>query len=85
MKIIVYCAAALAVLFFAGRELYRNFIVYDMNIRKIKNELVSLEKKNIKLKQEISLLEKEDSYLEQLARKELGVISKDEVEYRFKD
>ena len=47
------------------------------------DELQQLKKENALLKKEIYLLEEDPSYIERIARKELGLISADEVEYRF--
>ncbi len=53
-------------------------------IDRLKKERFEIERKNAKLKREIYLLEQGGTYIENIARRELGVISKDEVEYRFK-
>jgi len=52
-------------------------------IHKLQNEIVQLKKENTLLKQQIYLLEEDTSYIERIARKELGLISAGEVEYRF--
>ena len=79
---IVFVAAVLIFLF--GNKGFRNLVRSYREVSRLKNEFADLEKRNSKLKREIYLLEKEDSYIENIARRELGVISKDEVEYRFK-
>lgn len=63
---------------------FRSLVTHYNEVVKLKKDLSELERRNTKLKREIYLLEKEDSYIEDIARRELGVISKDEVEYRFK-
>ena len=52
-------------------------------IHNLKNEIAQLKKENSLLKQQIYLLEEDASYIERIARKELGLISSGEVEYRF--
>ena len=79
---IVFVAAVLIFLF--GNKGFRNLVGSYRQASKLKKDLSELEKRNIKLKREIYLLEEEGSYIENIARRELGVISKDEVEYRFK-
>jgi cell division protein FtsB len=50
---------------------------------KLNTRLAELSKQNAVLKKEIYNLENNSSYIERMARKELGLISTDEVEYRF--
>ncbi len=68
---------------FANRG-FRNLIGHYKEIGQLKNERAQLAARNAKLKREIYLLEHDQSYVENIARKELGVVSKDEYEYRFK-
>lgn len=52
-------------------------------IYELQNQVVELKKENTLLKQQIYLLEEDSSYIERIARKELGLISAGEIEYRF--
>ena len=46
--------------------------------------LEKLKKENVLLRREAYMLEKDPSYIEHAARRELGLVSEGEVEYRFK-
>ena len=83
-RILTIAIAAAVLISLFGNKAFRNLVSSYREVAKIKADLSGLEKRNTKLKREIYLLEKEDSYIENIARRELGVISKDEVEYRFK-
>ena len=61
------------------RKMLRRY--WDMN--RLQNELVQLKKENAQLKKEIYLLEDDPTYIERIARKELGLVSQGEIEYRF--
>ena len=80
----IYFWAIIAVLLFlcinaGSRKMFRRY----WDIKRLTNELVQLRKENALLKNEIYLLEEDPSYIERIARRELGLISPDEVEYRF--
>ncbi|MCX5782170.1 MAG: septum formation initiator family protein [Elusimicrobia bacterium] len=83
-KVPVVIAVIIILIFLVGNNNFRNLIRQYQEIYRLKQERFEIEKKNAKLKREIYLLEKEGSYIENIARRELGVISKDEVEYRFR-
>lgn len=61
-----------------------------LRIAELRRELAQLETKstdiqnsNLKLKEEIALLNNDRNYLERVARKELGLVKNDEVIYLF--
>ena len=83
-KLFLISAVAVIVIFLFVNKGFRNLVGHYREISWLKRERVELQEKNAKLKREIYILENEDSYIENIARRELGVISKDEVEYRFK-
>ena len=75
--------AVLFLLFFSSdgfRKLFRRY----WEIHKLKSEIVQMKKENALLHSEIYYLGQDSSYIERVARKELGLISSGEVEYRFK-
>jgi cell division protein FtsB len=69
--------------FLFGNGGFRKMVRRYWEIHKLKGEIVQLKKENSLLKQQIYLLEDDPSYIERIARKELGLISAGEVEYRF--
>lgn len=79
-----YIGAVAAILFLFGNSGSRTVIRRYWDMNKLKAELEELKKENNLLKKEVYLLENDTSYVEQIARKELNLISKNEIEYRFK-
>ena len=67
-----------------GNEGFRKYIRRHWELRKLKSQLSHLKKENARLKREVYFLENDSSYIERIARKELGLIAPGEVEYRFK-
>ena len=72
------------VVFLCGNEGARRLIRRYFETHTLRNELVLLKRDNVLLQKEVYLLERDTTYIERIARKELGLVSKDEVEYRFK-
>jgi cell division protein FtsB len=70
-------------LFLFGNGGFRMMIRRYWEIYELQNQVVELKKENTLLKQQIYLLEEDSSYIERIARKELGLISAGEIEYRF--
>jgi len=54
-------------------------------LKKLDNQIVIQQTANERLKKEINLAKTDISYIERLARKELGLIQPGEIEYRFID
>ncbi len=52
--------------------------------KRLSAELEQLKKENVLLRKEIYFLETDPSYIEKMARRELGLVSQGEIEYRFK-
>ena len=82
---VVYIVGIVLVLLFlfgnaGARKLVRRY--WEMN--RLQAELEQLKRENALLQKETYLLEQDSSYIERIARKELGLISPGEVEYRFK-
>jgi cell division protein FtsB len=80
LKIILLIAL---VFFLFGNSGFRKMIRRYWEMHRLKTRLTELVKENTVLKKEIYDLETNSSYIERMARKELGLISSDEVEYRF--
>jgi cell division protein FtsB len=69
--------------FLFGNSGFRNLVRRHLELRKLRSIKDQLRKENVLLKKEIYLLENDETYIERIARKELGLISNGEVEYRF--
>lgn len=82
-KIFIIAGALLLVWLFAN-EGFRTMVRRYWELHKLGNELETLKKENANLRKEIYLLETDQSYIEYIARRELGVISQGEVEFTFK-
>jgi len=67
-----------------ANEGFRTVVRRYWEIHKLNRELENLKMENANLRKEIYLLENDQSYIEYVARRELGVISQGEVEYNFK-
>ena len=70
--------------FLFGNAGFRKMVRRYWEINRFQSELASLKKENVLLRKEVYFLEKDPSYIERIARRELGLISPGEVEYRFK-
>jgi cell division protein FtsB len=79
---IVLLALLLVILLFnkGARTLARRYF----ELRNLNNKTTLMQKENVYLKHEIYCLENDSSYVEYIARKELGLVSKGELEFRFK-
>ena len=62
---------------------FRKMIRRYWEINSMASELQQLKKENALLRKEIYLLEEDPTYIERIARKELGLVSPGEYEYRF--
>lgn len=72
------------VLFLFGNSGFRKMIQRYWEIHRLRAELEQLKKENTLLRKEVYYLEQDSSYIERIARRELGLVSPGEVEYRFK-
>ncbi|MBN1621083.1 MAG: septum formation initiator family protein [Endomicrobiales bacterium] len=72
------------VLFLFGNAGFRKLVRRHWEMYKLKAEFEHLQRESGILEKEIYLLENDESYIERIARKELGLIAPGEVEYRFK-
>ena len=74
---------AVVLLFLFANGGFRRMVRRYWEIHELQGDIAQLKKENSLLKQEIYLLEQDPSYIERIARKELGLVSAGEVEYRF--
>jgi cell division protein FtsB len=83
-KVVMLITGAVIFLFLFTNSGFRKLLRRYWEINKQTSELEQLKKENALLRTEIYYLEKDNTYIERIARQELGVIASDEVEYRFK-
>ena len=70
-------------LFLFGNSKFRRVVTGYFRMNKMKREVVNLEEENERLKQQIDLVKEDPFYIEEIARKELGLLKPGEIEYRF--
>ncbi|HBU69668.1 MAG TPA: hypothetical protein DEE98_04720 [Elusimicrobia bacterium] len=75
---------AIVLLILFGNSGFRRLVRRYWEINKLQGMIVQLKKENVLLRKEVYLLEKDPSYIEHIARRELGFVARGEVEYRFK-
>lgn len=74
----------LVVIYLFAREVSHVYALYQEN-EKIKSNIQELESKNEGLRKKIELLQNDSSYIEKMAREELGMIKQSEKIYRFEE
>ena len=74
--------ALLAAVFF-GNQGFRSLVKNWLELRRLRSEIVSLERQQEQLEGKHKSLRSGDIPLERMARKELGFIKPGEIEYRF--
>jgi len=79
-----YAGGALLVAFLFGNAGFRTLVRRYWELNKLKGQIEDVKNENRLLRKEVYLLENDKSYIEHIARKELGLVSPGEVEYRFK-
>lgn len=72
---------SLAVFLLANRG-FRSLIKNYLEFRRLKNQKIELESEKLSLEKGLKTM-KEPGQIEHTARKELGLIKPDEIEYRF--
>lgn len=82
-KAIYIVVVLVLIVFLFGNEGFRKMIKRYTDVKKFSHEISRLKKEKALLKKEIYFLEQNTSYIEYMARKELGLISDGEIEYRF--
>lgn len=68
---------------FFGNAGFRSLVSNWLELRRLKVELVHLEREEKDLESQLKALRGGDGPVERLARRELGYIRKGEIEYRF--
>jgi cell division protein FtsB len=79
---IIVGSIVLLILF--GNAGFRTLVARYWEKHQLTIQVEQLKSENALLRKEAKLLEDNPTYMQRIARKELGVVSKGEVEYRFK-
>ena len=70
---------------FLGEKGIFNLLRLRKEVARIKERNLKLEEENQKLKEEVKRLQSDKRYIEEIARKELGMVKEGEIIYRFED
>jgi len=70
---------------FFGEKGIFNLLRIQKEVAKIKEKNVKLEEENQKLREEVKRLQTDRRYIEEIARKELGMVKEGEIIYQFDD
>jgi cell division protein FtsB/cell division protein DivIC len=68
---------------FFGEKGIFNLLRLQKEVVRIKEKNLKLEEENQKLKEEVKRLQSDKRYIEEIARKELGMVKEGEIIYRF--
>jgi cell division protein FtsB len=74
---------ALGLLTFFGEKGVLRLLHLHKELEEIKRRNLKIEEENRKLMEEVKRLESDKRYIEEIARKELGLIKEDEIIYQF--
>jgi cell division protein FtsL len=83
--LILICLLILGSLTFFGEKGILNLLHLRKEVVRIKEKNLRLEEENQKLKEEVKRLQSDKRYIEEIARKELGMVKEGEIIYRFED
>ncbi|MFP4039181.1 MAG: FtsB family cell division protein [Desulfosudaceae bacterium] len=86
---IVFALAGLGLLWLAGmilfgRNGYLDYLDLEDRLARIESENQAVAEENARLRRLVSRLKNDPDYIEHVARKELGMVGKDELIYRYK-
>jgi cell division protein FtsB/cell division protein DivIC len=81
--LIVISLLILGSLTFFGEKGIFNLLRLREEVTRIKERNLKLEEENQKLKEEVKRLQSDRRYIEEIARKELGMVKEGEIIYRF--
>ncbi|MBU0951392.1 MAG: septum formation initiator family protein [Elusimicrobia bacterium] len=79
-KILIAVIIAAVLIFNRG---FFNLVKRNIEVYKIKKEVVKLQLENARLRKEIYLLDSNEAYIDYRIRRGLGYIKEGEIEYRF--
>jgi cell division protein FtsL len=68
---------------FFGEKGVLHFLRLQKEVVQIKERNIKLEEENQKLREEVKRLQRDKRYIEEIARKELGMVKEGEIIYQF--
>ncbi len=74
---------ALGLLTFFGEKGVLRLLRLQKELEEIKRRNQKIEEENQKLREEVKRLQSDKRYIEEIARKELGLVKEDEIIYQF--
>jgi cell division protein FtsL len=83
LLIILFFFLILGFLTFFGDQGVLHLLRLQKELARIKEMNVKIEEENRKLKEEVRRLQNEKRYIEEIARKELGMVKEGEIIYQF--
>ena len=83
--LIIISLLILGSLTFFGEKGIFNLLRLRKEVVRIKEKNLRLEEENQKLKEEVKRLQSDKRYIEEIARKELGMVKEGEIIYQFED
>jgi cell division protein FtsB/cell division protein DivIC len=83
LLLILIFLLVLGVLTFLGEKGILQLLRLQKEVARIKEKNSKLEEENQKLKEEVKRLQSDKRYIEEIARKELGMVKEGEIIYRF--
>ena len=75
----------LGIFTFFGEKGIFNLLRIQKEVARIKEKNAKLEEENQKLREEVKRLQTDRRYIEEIARKELGMVKEGEIIYQFDD
>jgi cell division protein FtsL len=75
----------LGIVTFFGEKGIFNLLRIQKEVARIKEKNAKLEEENQKLREEVKRLQTDRRYIEEIARKELGMVKEGEIIYQFDD
>ena len=79
---LIYIVLALVAVFLLVNRGFRGLVRNSMEYRRLKNQKIELDAEKVRLGNALRIM-KEPGRIEETARKELGLIRPNEIEYRF--
>jgi cell division protein FtsB len=83
LLLILICLFFLGILTFFGENGILHLFHLQKEVARIKEKNINLEEENQKLKEEVKRLRTDKRYIEEIARKELGMVKEGEIIYQF--
>jgi cell division protein FtsL len=83
LLLILILLLILGILTFFGEKGILHLLRLRKEVVRIKEKNIKLEEENQKLKEEVKRLQSDKRYIEEIARKELGMVKEGEIIYQF--